>query len=319
MMMSHILRRKSLFTASASRCFSSFPPLLQQVSGFSSSPNHRRDANFSSAASPDLDAGNNVPPTTGTTPFLTAVEIEKAFLENKIPGPRPIATAPASGSLSILPRGPDKEYEDDSDSDSDYDSDEPASNSDVHSETAVTPDRLVLKSVTYLVEFNETEIETVLTNRASIVDKWIDQVSSTLAPGSVIGFGCDMGPTLMMQFCVDNKCLIYHMRHKDISPMLIRDFVTKFTFVGVGIKRFMGAHGLVDFNYVDVAKLAKAKWPEKYDSLPELHCLAKDLGIKKSVDVKRPCLWKSDELTTTQIENACLDAFVSYKLGKELV
>ncbi|XP_027339535.1 Werner Syndrome-like exonuclease [Abrus precatorius] len=186
----------------------------------------------------------------------------------------------------------------------------------------------------YLVLFDRLAIETTVTDKASIAEEWVQQVLSTyVGKQMVIGLDTEWMrdqnkkmKVAILQLCVEDKCLIFQMFRMDYIPQSLRSFMvhSDFKFVGVGIlqdiKRLNNEYGLECNEGIDVSKLAKTQWPNRFSSLG-LKNLAKELvglNMKKSKEV---CTseWQLRELTLDQVEYACIDAYASYKIGKKLL
>lgn len=204
-----------------------------------------------------------------------------------------------------------------------------------------TNDSVIFNSSTskHFVLCDGLNIETIVTNKARVVEQWAQQVSSTHVPGSQMVVGLDtewmfVGArwktnmrTAILQLCVEDKCLIFQLHHMDYIPIALKNFMThsESKFVGVGveqdIKMLERDHLLKCDKGLDVATLAMTQWPNRFNSSPGLKKLAKELTslyMKKSKKVQMS-KWELKELTRDQIEYACIDAYASYKIGKKLL
>ncbi|KAG4968101.1 hypothetical protein AAZX31_12G134700 [Glycine max] len=186
----------------------------------------------------------------------------------------------------------------------------------------------------YLVSCDGLTIETTITDKSGIVDKWIQVVSSTYAGKQrIVGLDTEWTTAkkpkmkvAILQLCIENKCLIIQLFHMDNIPQSLRSFLmdSNFEFVGVGVindlRMLKNDYGLECNKGIDVSLLAKEKWPHRISS-GALKYLAKELVGLEMEKSKAVCTseWQSKELTQTQIEYACIDAYASFKIGKMIL
>ncbi|KAI3889701.1 hypothetical protein MKX03_007723 [Papaver bracteatum] len=198
-------------------------------------------------------------------------------------------------------------------------------------------------------KIKKDKIRTTVTHTASVVDEWIASVYtdfrnklSNLVVGLDIEWsrksrdgpdGYSRNKVAVLQLCFSTRCLIFQISRCDEIPKSLDDFLSNesFIFVGAGIDG--DAHKLwVDYGlYVgrteEVGTLAAYKLTKTFNDYRNsglynagLKNLAKDvlgLEIPKPRQIQTSN-WNVSFLTEQQIEYACLDALVSFKLGIHL-
>ncbi|XP_015881424.2 3'-5' exonuclease [Ziziphus jujuba] len=133
-------------------------------------------------------------------------------------------------------------------------------------------------------------------------------------------------PIATLQLCVADRCLIFQILHSPSIPNSLIDFLGNRTcaFVGVGIQhdveKLLLDYGLGVANVVDIGALAATKLGKRELRSSGLKSLAKEvLGIEvekpKRVTLSR---WDNEWLTCVQVQYACIDAFLSFEIGKHL-
>ncbi|MCL7041508.1 hypothetical protein MKW94_016021 [Papaver nudicaule] len=190
----------------------------------------------------------------------------------------------------------------------------------------------------YIVRFFNYRIHTVVTHSPSVVDKWISDIYKDF-PNKlkklVVGLDCEWtvdtrtrkrNKVAVLQLCVTNRCLIFQFKWSDYIPFSLCKFLNNenFIFVGVGVyedgNKLSDDYKLKVAKTVDLPKLAAAKLKRKELKQAGLQGLAntvllRDLPKPKDVTLSK---WDAAFLTDEQIQYACLDAFVSFKLGDVL-
>ncbi|XLS51312.1 hypothetical protein HN51_011989 [Arachis hypogaea] len=185
----------------------------------------------------------------------------------------------------------------------------------------------------YTIKFDGKEIVTTVTDKATIVEQWIQDINAIYEANSSVIVGIDVERGLVsgigsksatLHLCIDNKCLILQLLHIDNLPLSLKYFLTNpnFFFVGFGVDRVISMiktdYGLKCGVHADIMELAKEKWPYQYNIRSGL----KDLAINVvGLKMKKPKLsnWKSRVLSIEQVEYACVDAYGSYKIGHKLL
>ncbi|KAK1571278.1 hypothetical protein Q3G72_014442 [Acer saccharum] len=151
------------------------------------------------------------------------------------------------------------------------------------------------------VYFSGKIIETTVTDKASIADAWVVNISSIYGGQKiVVGLDSEWRPhpnrdmdntTAVLQLCVDTKCLIVQMFFMDYIPESLKNFLVTPMQLLLGLRK----PGLKD-----VARLVVG------------------LEMPKPKDVCRSD-WQSRVLDDLQIEYACIDAYASFKIGHKLL
>ncbi|KAI3953142.1 hypothetical protein MKW92_045701 [Papaver armeniacum] len=199
----------------------------------------------------------------------------------------------------------------------------------------------------YTVTYYKDKILTTVTHTACIVDHWISEVYrhfrgklNNLIVGLDIEWSRlrrERGPrnkVAILQLCLSRRCLIFQFSCCDKIPKSLFEFLgdKQFIFVGVGIDGDIGKllvdHGLKVGRSEDLGSLADCKLASSFGEYrrSELYkagmktltkvVLNQDLPKPYSVTLSN---WDRGLLSESQIEYACLDALVSYKLGFHLL
>lgn len=186
---------------------------------------------------------------------------------------------------------------------------------------------------TFAVTFDETEsIHTTLTASGNVVDSWISDIirHSHLLVGIDVewrpSFSRYQNPAALLQLCVGHNCLIFQLLYADYIPGSLQQFLSdqSFTFVGVGIEgdveRLAEEKDLSVYNAVDIRELAVEKMGQNEMRQKGLAALAKEV---MGVEVHKPSRvrmsrWDQLHLTMDQIKYACIDAFLSFEIGRRL-
>ncbi|KAI3945263.1 hypothetical protein MKX01_035024 [Papaver californicum] len=198
----------------------------------------------------------------------------------------------------------------------------------------------------YDVYYYKEKIRTTVTHTGSVVDRWITGVYKDFPNklnNLVVGLDIEWrrlrenstrNPVAVLQLCLLKRCLIFQISCCDYIPDSLADFLgnEKFTFVGVGIDgdahKLWVDHGLNVARTEELGSLAAYKLTKTVREYREsrlykagLRDLARDvlgqeLPKKRGIQLSR---WDNDFLTDYQIEYACLDAFVPFKLAINLM
>ncbi|RZC68696.1 hypothetical protein C5167_031892 [Papaver somniferum] len=194
---------------------------------------------------------------------------------------------------------------------------------------------------TYKVFYYTDTIFTTVTRRASVVDQWIADLYKDYDLGKLnnIVVGLDIewrrirrgytgtrNKVAVLQLCLDKRCLIFQFAHCDQVPKSLKDFLgnDKFIFVGSGVDadayKLMVDHNLMVARTEEVGSLAAFKTGESRLHRVGLKKLVREF-LQQNLPMRRCLLinWERDVLRDEQIEYACLDAFVSFKLGVDLM
>ncbi|MBA0710675.1 hypothetical protein Golax_009945, partial [Gossypium laxum] len=159
---------------------------------------------------------------------------------------------------------------------------------------------------TYTVTFFSTPIITTVTTTPSVVRNWLFRVLPTL------------------QLCIGHQCLIFQLLHADTVPLSLRRFLNdpRNTFVGVWnhsdiAMLLRSEHRLSVSRVVDARHVAAERnglSPQlSMEKLAEILLGAPDVRKPQSIGVSN---WNDYRLSLEQIQYACVDAYVSFELGR---
>ncbi|KAE8077741.1 hypothetical protein FH972_016272 [Carpinus fangiana] len=188
------------------------------------------------------------------------------------------------------------------------------------------------------VKFDGKPIETTVTDKASTIDEWVHEILSMYdGKPMVVGLDIEWKPNssreddnkaATLQLCIGEKCLIVQLLHTDGIPQPLKSFLmdSNFTFVGVkvaeDIAKLNGDYGIECNKSADISELAMRQWQGRFEGgKPGLERLALEvLGVsmKKPQEVRRSN-WDKRVLDENQVEYACIDAYVSYRVGHKLL
>ncbi|KAF8398117.1 hypothetical protein HHK36_017042 [Tetracentron sinense] len=184
------------------------------------------------------------------------------------------------------------------------------------------------------VTFFNDRIETLLTHTPSMVDSWIANIRrlNSLIVGLDLQWrpsfdSTIQNPVATLQLCVGRNCLIFQLLHSPTIPPSLSDFLNNpdYTFVGVGIggdvEKLWLDHGLRVSRSVDLRGLAANVLNRRDLDNAGLQWLALEVLEK---DVEKPIWitlswWDSEFLTHAQVQYACVDAFLSFEIGRTLI
>lgn len=191
---------------------------------------------------------------------------------------------------------------------------------------------------TYDVDFHEWSILTMVTSDPSMVDSWIDEIKrihSHRLHKLIVGIDVEWrpnfnrnieNPVATLQLCVGQRCLIFQLIYASFIPQSLREFLenSDYTFVGVGIESDVEKL-LYDYEFgvnckVDIGILAADRYGSRALRNAGLKGLAREvLGLEiqkpRRVTLSR---WDYEWLTPAQVQYACIDAFLSFEIGRAL-
>ncbi|KAJ8449743.1 hypothetical protein Cgig2_001399 [Carnegiea gigantea] len=186
------------------------------------------------------------------------------------------------------------------------------------------------------VTFFGHSIEVAVTSMPEFVGAWIANIENMhhrriRRGGLIVGLDVEwrpnfrpnspQNPVSLLQLCVGHMCLVFQLQYASELPQSLADFLGNddYTFVGVGIagdaQRLYDDCGLVVSNGVDLCFLA-ADSPGLRNA--GLTALAKEV---LDVDYNKPRTitmsnWAKEQLSDAQIQYACIDAFLSFEIGR---
>ncbi|EES03381.1 hypothetical protein BDA96_03G265600 [Sorghum bicolor] len=131
----------------------------------------------------------------------------------------------------------------------------------------------------------------------------------------------------VLQLCVGHRCLVYQIFHADYVPDALRDFLAcpDHRFLGVAVdgdvKRLSEDCGLVVADAADLRHVAAEVLARPELRTASLKTLTREvMGVlidkPKSVTMSK---WDARRLSVKQVQYACVDAFVSYEIGRLLL
>ncbi|CAL4948332.1 unnamed protein product [Urochloa decumbens] len=190
----------------------------------------------------------------------------------------------------------------------------------------------------YTVMFEGDAISTTVTSSGDAVKRWLDEVlyvHRRRLHKLVVGldvewrppFGPWYNPTALLQLCVGRRCLVFQLLHADYVPDALAEFLDdpRFRFVGVGVQddavRLNNDLRLAVSNTVDLAELAAGEMgrPDlRSAGLKALASVVMGATVDKPERVRKG-RWDAYELSDQQIKYACIDAFVSFEVGRKLL
>ncbi|OEL14949.1 hypothetical protein BAE44_0024032 [Dichanthelium oligosanthes] len=189
------------------------------------------------------------------------------------------------------------------------------------------------------VRFGSAMIDTTVTRDAAAADEWVRTVRAANPFGSplIVGLDCEWKPNYrswttskvaILQLCAGTRCLVLQLFYVDRVPSSIRSFLAdpNVRVVGIGVGE-------------DAAKLATdyglaCAAPVDLEGRCNDHlgrCAGgRRLGLKGfarevlGLVMEKPrnvtmSNWEKHELDEAQIRYACIDAYVSYKLGERVL
>ncbi|XLU46893.1 Werner Syndrome-like exonuclease [Arachis ipaensis] len=192
----------------------------------------------------------------------------------------------------------------------------------------------------YDVIFHTHTIHTLLTTSPSLVDTWLSDTlnhhsSSTTTTTVLVGLDIEWrpnahrnsnNPVATLQLCIGNRCLVFQILHSPSVPQSLVDFLVNegHTFLGVGVEedveKLLEDYNLNVKNFVDLRDLAENVLGESEMKRAGLKSLAErvlGLEIEKPKRISRS-RWDNAWLTAEQVQYACIDAFVSFEVGRML-
>ncbi|KAB1222804.1 Werner Syndrome-like exonuclease [Morella rubra] len=190
----------------------------------------------------------------------------------------------------------------------------------------------------YVVSLDSDDVLTLVTHSPSMVDSWISdiyRIHSRRLHRLVVGLDVEwrpsfnrhvQNPVATLQLCVGRRCLIFQIVRAPYFPDSLIEFLGdgSFTFVGVGIEsdveKLLDDYELEVANVVDLRDLVEEEWgirELRNAGLKQLawEVLGKDIQKPRRVTLSR---WDNERLSHAQVQYACLDAFLSFEIGRFL-
>ncbi|KAG9134924.1 hypothetical protein Leryth_001189 [Lithospermum erythrorhizon] len=189
----------------------------------------------------------------------------------------------------------------------------------------------------YDVHIGPHSIHTLLTFCPHKVNEWFTKIQTTPpSPPLLVGLDIEWkpnrsknqdNPAATLQLCISQNCLIFQLLYCSHFPKQLLDFLAnkELTFVGVGIEH--DVEKLVEdcgFAFggklVDLGCLASEKRGDGSLKKAGLKGLAKEvLGLEVEKPKRVACSrWDQEWLYPDQVKYACVDAFLSFEIGRVL-
>ncbi|TXG70225.1 hypothetical protein EZV62_005160 [Acer yangbiense] len=165
----------------------------------------------------------------------------------------------------------------------------------------------------YDVTFFGDHIRTLVTNSPSMVKSWISEIElihRKRLHHLVVGLNYKNEPIATLQLCVGHRCLIFQMIHAPCIPQALKNFLSNKSYSFVGVKVDEGVQRLTrDYNLsVGNAIYLKA-------GLEGLSEMVLGKKVEKPMEIEFSG-WGNRWLSSDQVQFACVDAFVSFEIGR---
>ncbi|KAM7276154.1 hypothetical protein ACFE04_018020 [Oxalis oulophora] len=187
------------------------------------------------------------------------------------------------------------------------------------------------------VYFHGNFIDTTFTSKSSAANDWVRKILSPCRQKiKTVGLNCKWerhpiksmsGKISTLQLCFDTNCLILQLFCMDVIPQSLRDFLSDPNIVFVGVEmeevsvKLKEEYGLCCNKKIDVRSLVKINYPLSFSGKPSLKLIANQLLQLSSWEMKTLNLRNKGSrlLKMEQINRACIDAYVSYRIGSNLL
>ncbi|KAL5996498.1 hypothetical protein ACLOJK_026578 [Asimina triloba] len=191
----------------------------------------------------------------------------------------------------------------------------------------------------YSVNFFDSFILTTVTDTASVVESWISDIyhiHNRRLRHLIVGLDIEWRPTFqsnatsrvaVLQLCVGRRVLIFQLIHADCIPEALSDFLedSDFRFVGVGIRedveKLLEDYDLTVTNPVDLRPIAADRYNDQGLRGAGLKRLAIEILGYEVSKPRRVTMskWDSSWLSFDQVQYACVDAYMSFEIGRRLL
>ncbi|KAK1608904.1 hypothetical protein QYE76_032577 [Lolium multiflorum] len=188
------------------------------------------------------------------------------------------------------------------------------------------------------VAFEGHDIKTTVTSSGTAVERWLQEIRCMyrwVYHKLIVGLDVEwrpsysrvQNPAALLQLCVGRRCLIFQLLHADYIPDALAEFLAdrSFRFVGVAVQGDANLlskdHHLQVANTIDLRGLAadRMQMPRlRQAGLKGIASAVMGVNIEKPRNVTMGP-WDAYELSEEQIEYACIDAFVSFEVGRKLL
>ncbi|KAJ4951994.1 hypothetical protein NE237_028826 [Protea cynaroides] len=191
----------------------------------------------------------------------------------------------------------------------------------------------------YKVNFLEDNILCTVTRTCSVVSQWLTSIQTIhdhCMTNLIVGLDIEWrpkfrpgakNPVAILQLCVDGRCLIFQIMHCDHVPPSLITFLNNqnYTFVGVEINSDVNSlihdYGLSvsctkDLRFLAAEKLEREELQRAGLKTLALVVLGKELKKPRNITLSK---WDDLQLSNDQVCYACIDAFVSFEIGRYLI
>ncbi|CAI0545550.1 unnamed protein product [Linum tenue] len=186
----------------------------------------------------------------------------------------------------------------------------------------------------FTVDFFGHRIITTVTSTPAVAREWLYGLLRFHRPRRyklVVGLGVQWRPpyantAATLQLCIGTRCLIFQLLHADFAPRILERVLADPTITFVGVWNQNDArllqssqHQLQVAKLLDLRSIAAAS--RGLSTTSSMEALAD--GVLGYPGVHKPNWvgtsdWNAYRLSDAQVQYACVDAFVSFSLGKEL-
>ncbi|KAF0927800.1 hypothetical protein E2562_036220 [Oryza meyeriana var. granulata] len=191
------------------------------------------------------------------------------------------------------------------------------------------------KHDTYVVRVGDSRVVTTVTARPAVARRWVcatrwrHRRRLRSGAGLTVGMGVQWTPPFRalaggaeprpgtLQLCVGHRCLVFQIAQANAVPAALGGFMADgvVAFVGYGIRsdcRKLAAHHDLQVSCTRELRAVTGMGNASMERMAER--LIGVAGIKKPARVGRS-KWDAPKLSKTQVKYACVDAFLSLRLG----
>ncbi|XP_043725954.1 Werner syndrome ATP-dependent helicase homolog [Telopea speciosissima] len=181
---------------------------------------------------------------------------------------------------------------------------------------------------TFTVTIFGIRVLTTVTRKPSVVRKWVYKIRYDhryRRDRLVVGLGVQWRPPIpnpvsTLQLCVGRQCLIFQIIHANSIPRALKRFLSDDSTTFVGVRNQNDSRLLIrNYNLFvnrilelgSIANLRGASMEMLASGILGFHDIKKDQRIGMSE-------WDYWWLSEAQIQYACVDAYLSFEIGKNL-
>ncbi|KAF0916911.1 hypothetical protein E2562_015088 [Oryza meyeriana var. granulata] len=196
-----------------------------------------------------------------------------------------------------------------------------------------------MSTTRYDVRFGSAVIHTTVTSDAAAADEWVRSIrAATPSGGLLVGLDCEWKPcdhlwpavtpkVAILQLCAGASCLILQLLYVGHVPLLVRSLLAdpsvRFVGIGVGedVTKLADGYGIYRAAPVELEDVCNRRLGLSGMRRLGLKGYVREvlgLTMEKPTHVTRSD-WEKRELDVAQVQYACIDAYVSYKLGERVL